>query len=98
MSPAKKVLAWIFGIFFGVVIIYGVFFSEDTSEQSNTHNDVKYNTQYNQFYGYDCTDDCSGHQAGWDWAENKGINNMSDCGGKSASFKEGCWAYVRFNS
>src|SRR3989344_1716191 len=24
------------------------------------------------FHGYDCTDDCSGHEAGYNWAEDKG--------------------------
>lgn len=24
-----------------------------------------------QFEGYDCTEDCGGHEAGWQWAEDK---------------------------
>ncbi|PIR59453.1 MAG: hypothetical protein COU69_00450 [Candidatus Pacebacteria bacterium CG10_big_fil_rev_8_21_14_0_10_56_10] len=43
---------------------------------------------------WDCTDDCSGHEAGYEWAENKGITDPSDCGGNSESFIEGCEAYV----
>lgn len=27
------------------------------------------------FDGYDCTEDCSGHQAGYDWAEQNGISD-----------------------
>lgn len=46
------------------------------------------------FYGYYCTDDCSGHQAGWDWAEDNDISDVDECGGYSQSFIEGCWAYV----
>jgi len=49
------------------------------------------------FHGYKCTSNCSGHQAGWDWAEKKGIYNASDCGGKSTSFIEGCKAYANNN-
>lgn len=46
------------------------------------------------FHGYDCTSDCSGHQAGYDWAEQNGISDASDCDGNSQSFIEGCEAYA----
>ena len=49
------------------------------------------------FSGYDCTGDCSGHEAGYDWAEDKGITDIDDCGGNSNSFIEGCQAYVEEN-
>jgi hypothetical protein len=45
-----------------------------------------------------CTSDCSGHEAGYEWAEEKGITDPSDCGGKSESFIEGCEAYANENS
>lgn len=48
-----------------------------------------------QFHGYDCTDDCSGHEAGYRWAEDNDIDEADDCRGKSQSFYEGCLAYVR---
>jgi hypothetical protein len=41
-----------------------------------------------------CTGDCSGHTAGFKWAEQKGIDDIDDCGGNSNSFIEGCEAYV----
>ena len=44
--------------------------------------------------GYPCTDDCSGHEAGYDWAEDNSIQDESDCGGNSNSFIEGCYSYV----
>lgn len=50
------------------------------------------------FKGYDCTQDCSGHEAGYDWAERKGIASENDCGGNSNSFIEGCRAYVEENA
>jgi hypothetical protein len=40
------------------------------------------------FKGYQCTQDCSGHIAGYKWAMRKGIT------GKSRSFVEGCYAWV----
>lgn len=49
------------------------------------------------FNGYSCTDDCSGHEAGYEWAENNGIDNLYDCDGDSDSFIEGCESYVEEN-
>lgn len=46
------------------------------------------------FKGYSCTADCSGHQAGYDWAEENGITDETDCDGNSNSFNEGCQAWV----
>ncbi len=43
---------------------------------------------------YGCTQDCSGHDAGWQWAIENGASDVSDCYGSSSSFIEGCWAYV----
>jgi hypothetical protein len=46
------------------------------------------------FHDYPCTVDCSGHEAGYEWAEKQGIEYESDCSGNSNSFIEGCNAYV----
>ena len=49
------------------------------------------------FAGYQCTDDCSGHEAGYDWAETRDIENEDTCDSletNSESFKEGCKAFV----
>ena len=46
---------------------------------------------------WECTSDCSGHEAGYDWAAENGITDPSDCGGKSESFIEGCEAYANEN-
>lgn len=43
---------------------------------------------------YGCTDDCSGHDAGWSWAEENGLTDPDECGGNSMSFEEGCIAYA----
>ena len=47
---------------------------------------------------YSCTGDCSGHQAGYDWAEQHGITDPDDCAGNSDSFIEGCQEYAEENS
>lgn len=46
------------------------------------------------FHGYPCTEDCTGHKAGYEWAEDRGISDPADCGGNSKSFIEGCRAYA----
>lgn len=46
------------------------------------------------FAGYQCTLDCSGHEAGYQWAEDNGITDPDNCGGNSQSFIEGCMAYA----
>lgn len=37
-----------------------------------------------------CTQDCSGHEAGFEWARENEIADESDCGGNSQSFYDGC--------
>lgn len=45
-----------------------------------------------------CTQDCSGHEAGYQWAENHDITDPDDCGGDSESFIEGCQSYANEHS
>ena len=49
------------------------------------------------YAGYGCTVDCSGHEAGYDWAAENGIDDPDNCGGNSWSFTEGCRAYAEEN-
>ena len=44
--------------------------------------------------GDPCTIDCSGHEAGYNWAEENAISDPNDCDGKSDSFIEGCQAFA----
>jgi hypothetical protein len=46
--------------------------------------------------GHECTDDCSGHAAGYRWAEAHNITNELDCplNGNATLFYEGCLTYV----
>lgn len=52
------------------------------------------------FGGYECTIDCSGHKAGYEWAEAKGVTDAGACERillrypNRTSFSEGCMAYV----
>ncbi|TSC65279.1 MAG: hypothetical protein CEO22_533 [Candidatus Berkelbacteria bacterium Gr01-1014_85] len=49
---------------------------------------------HSTFNGYSCTSDCSGHEAGYDWADENGIDDPDDCDGNSNSFIEGCESYA----
>lgn len=49
------------------------------------------------FNEYKCTNDCSGHYAGYEWAEDNNINSEDDCFGNSQSFIEGCKVFVQSN-
>lgn len=46
------------------------------------------------FNGYECTEDCSGHEAGYEWAQDNDIDDESDCSTASNSFNEGCQSFV----
>lgn len=50
------------------------------------------------FNGYECTEDCSGHEAGYEWAERNEIEDEDGCDSKSNSFTEGCVSYVEEKS
>lgn len=41
-----------------------------------------------------CIGDCSGHHAGYEWAQENSISSESDCDGNSNSFNEGCTNFV----
>ncbi len=47
-----------------------------------------------RFAAAECTDDCSGHEAGYAWAEENSITASEECTGNSDSFIEGCVAWV----
>lgn len=50
------------------------------------------------FDGNQCLGDCSGHQAGYNWAEQNDVDDESSCSTPSASFNEGCQSYIDENS
>ena len=49
-----------------------------------------------QFAGrWSCSDDCSGHLAGWRWAVEHSVRKADECeGSNSESFFEGCQIYL----
>lgn len=54
------------------------------------------NAQDRTFGDFECTDDCSGHAAGYKWAEEHSIEDEDRCPeGNSQSFHEGCIVYTR---
>lgn len=62
------------------------------------YNDNIYEDEEVEYFGdYPCTDDCSGHSAGYKWAMEKDITDPDDCGGNSNSFIEGCLTYAQDN-
>lgn len=82
----------------GVIFLMAVFLfsgcSIDLDEFSRTDLTKSSTEEIKTFKGYQCTDDCSGHKAGYDWAREEGITDPDDCGGKSKSFVEGCMSYA----
>lgn len=72
---------------------FGAGYEEDACNEYVQENYSSENT----FNGYECTEDCSGHEAGYQWAEDNGIYDEYDCNGNSNSFVEGCISYVEEN-
>lgn len=76
--------------------------STSYSDRGNLNNDEvaagdddgQANREPSSFMGAPCTDDCSGHEAGYQWAEENGIDDPDDCSGNSNSFVEGCKAFA----
>ena len=59
---------------------------------------VESDTEYSDSWGTgDCTSDCSGHEAGYDWADENGVCDEYFEGGNSDSFNEGVQAYAMDN-
>ncbi|MHC2457706.1 hypothetical protein ACVMIX_004347 [Rhizobium leguminosarum] len=46
------------------------------------------------FGGNSCVDNCEGHRAGYEWAEEHNIQSEDECSGNSSSFEEGCRTYT----
>lgn len=102
----------IVGFIIIIAIVWGLFFlffgkeegasyeptiHDSTSIENQDYGDYEYEEEPRYFGRYECTDDCSGHEAGYNWAEENGIEDEGDCGGNSNSFIEGCRAYVEEN-
>lgn len=66
-------------------------------EDDYIEDEYKYEDEYNIFWDYECTDDCSWHEAGYSWAEENSIDNEDDCWWNSNSFIEWCIQFVNDN-
>jgi hypothetical protein len=65
----------------------------ETYEEYDARRD-SYDGSRGTYAGQGCTVDCSGHEAGYAWAEEHGITDPDQCGGNSWSFEEGCRSYA----
>lgn len=68
----------------------------DEDIESETEEDDSNQLEFN---GYPCTENCSGHEAGYEWAEENGItqDDVDNYSGNSNSFMEGMQSYVDDN-
>jgi hypothetical protein len=93
----------------GIAIVVVLYFVFDRSESAPPPTTVQTPassdeaTAPSSFAGYDCTEDCSGHEAGYNWAEEHDIDDEEVCDtagdhSNSPSFAEGCRAYVNGDS
>lgn len=63
-----------------------------------TVNNLKAKSGLLWFGNYICIQDCSGHEAGYKWAEeNHSKNKDVDCEKRGDSFLQGCYVYVEEN-
>lgn len=67
--------------------VESVNWEEDTASDEPTYYE---DTEYTEVMGTSsCTSDCSGHEAGWEWAETYEICDPDYDNGNSDSFNEG---------
>lgn len=95
MSKGTKVfLLVITGVF--IVIMGAILYkpAEPTLDPSWSEPTTETTEQPKTFHGYSCTSDCSGHEAGYDWAKNHDICDPKYDKGNSNSFNEGVRAYA----
>ncbi len=91
----KNALYWMIAIFLGYILFSPSKKNTASVREINVPTPVYSISNYS---GYGCTDDCSGHQAGYDWAELNDITDPYDCSGNSQSFIEGCEEYAEEHS
>ncbi len=77
---------------------YSTIDDENTYEESSDEEDLDTGSSL-YFNGYECTDDCSGHEAGYEWAEENDItqDDVDNYSGNSNSFQEGMQSYIDDN-
>lgn len=103
-SGVGIVIGIIVVIFFGWLIFSGTNDSSsdnssDIYESSTVENDYESVEEPQEFNGYECSDDCSGHEAGYNWADENDICSEYGYGDEyydssSDSFNEGVTSYI----
>lgn len=68
--------------------------AEDTPGPATTSESAGIRMEQLTFLGYDCTDGCRRHKAGFAWAEVRGIVDGGACTDHDRSFMEGCLAFA----
>lgn len=89
------------------LIVFCLWLLGSSNESHSNISDYVPSGRYDEYYedvpdptyeitsdNWECTGDCSGHEAGYAWAEENGISDPYDCDGNSNSFIEGCQAYA----
>lgn len=72
------------------------FNTSDAEDWCNEYVKENY-TWYQTFWDYNCTEDCSWHEAWYEWAESNDIDDEYDCDWNSNSFNEWCMEYIEEN-
>lgn len=103
MSPNYKVLLAVVVVVI-LIFVFGNAHGDDNAVKTTTESKPEFETsnpsvESRSFAGYECTSDCSGHEAGYAWAEKNDIDDGDDCDtagehSNSPSFAEGCHAFV----
>lgn len=93
---SEKIFGWIAGISAVVFILLGlgIFTTDQASTPAVTQENIV-DSEYVKARGTsECTYDCSGHSAGYEWAEDNNVCDVDYDGGNSESFAEGVRAYA----
>lgn len=91
-------LFYIGGAFGFLWFVGAVSSTASTSESVETVEPADPQGEYYQNNGSsDCTQDCSGHEAGYEWAEENDVCDPEFDGGNSESFAEGVREYAYDN-
>jgi hypothetical protein len=101
-TTSSKSSSWILVILGVIAIGYFIRSQSDKNESSHSSASGMHTSEPPapaEFNGYECTVDCSGHEAGFKWAEEHEITDGDDCDtagerSNSPSFAEGCHSYV----
>jgi len=98
---AKQAFGWIAVLAIGFAILQAhdkkveadAYAAEDDAV-ATAHSEMADKTYQEEKGFMDCTEDCSGHEAGFAWAKTHEIDDDSDCHGDSDSFVKGFFDFA----